>query len=153
MKLFLPALLLCLPLFAHAETCTLSLSTGATNYTVASNVTAQVLHASNGSVVGVNIGTNTVSYSFSGSTAQALPVVVGPCKITISGTAGSFCTLQLTSPSQFTPSTAVVIPNDAGGPVTIIMESSVDLLNWTPALPGAYGTSSSNRFFRVRAVR
>lgn len=50
------------------------------------------------------------------------------------------------------PSTSVVIPSDAAGPVQVILESSTDLLNWTPANPGSYGASTVKRFFRVRAV-
>lgn len=55
-----------------------------------------------------------------------------------------------TIPDQI-PLNTVVIPTDASGPVNIILESSVDLVNWTLASPGAYATSTSNRFFRVRA--
>ena len=51
------------------------------------------------------------------------------------------------------PSNAVVIPADAAGPVTILLESSVDLVTWNSAQPGTYGTSTTNRFFRVRAIR
>jgi hypothetical protein len=51
------------------------------------------------------------------------------------------------------PSNAVVIPADSAGPVQVLLESSVDLITWNSALPGTYGTSSTNRFFRVRAVR
>lgn len=47
---------------------------------------------------------------------------------------------------------AVVIPEDASGPVEIILESSTDLVNWTVANPGTYGSSTARRFFRVRAV-
>jgi len=47
---------------------------------------------------------------------------------------------------------AVVIPEDASGPVEIVLESSTDLVNWTPANPGTYGSSTEKRFFRVRAV-
>jgi hypothetical protein len=47
---------------------------------------------------------------------------------------------------------AVVIPEDASGPVEIILESSTDLVNWTAANPGTYGSSTVKRFFRVRAV-
>jgi hypothetical protein len=66
----------------------------------------------------------------------------------------SFATIEVISPvTQSLPSTAVVIPADAGGPVNIILESSTDLLNWSASLPGTYGTSTTNRFFRVRAVR
>ena len=50
------------------------------------------------------------------------------------------------------PSTAVVIPSQQSGPVNIILESSTDLVNWTPASPGTFGGGvSTNRFFRVRA--
>jgi hypothetical protein len=51
-----------------------------------------------------------------------------------------------------TPSNTVVIPSDAAGPVEIILESSVDLVNWTRAEPGEYGASTEKRFFRLRAV-
>jgi|GEM_PF-1655040 len=51
-----------------------------------------------------------------------------------------------------TPSTAVVIPADAAGPVQIILESSTDLTTWTAATPGSYASSTSRRFFRVRAI-
>lgn len=81
----------------------------------------------------------------------------GPATVTItnSGLQPCFLTLQTypDSTAQMTPSTAVVIPNDTNGPVTIILESSTDLVNWTAALPGTYGTTATNRFFRVRASR
>ena len=51
------------------------------------------------------------------------------------------------------PSNAVVIPADSAGPVTILLESSVDLITWNAANPGTYGTSTTNRFFRVRSIR
>ena len=54
---------------------------------------------------------------------------------------------------QGVPSTAVVIPEESGGPVEIILESSTDLVTWTRAEPGTYGASTEKRFFRVRAVQ
>jgi hypothetical protein len=87
---------------------------------------------------------------------QGPPAVAGPATITLTAFTGgaAFCTIELVSPSlAFTPSTAVVIPADSGGPVNIILESSVDLITWNAALPGTYGTSTTNRFFRVRAAR
>ena len=59
-------------------------------------------------------------------------------------------TISNTSPSL--PSNTVVIPTDASGPVEIVMESSKDLVNWTRAEPGTYGTDTPKRFFRIRAV-
>ena len=51
-----------------------------------------------------------------------------------------------------TPTSSVVIPTDATGPVDVILESSTDLVTWTQANPGTYGASTTKRFFRVRAV-
>jgi hypothetical protein len=56
------------------------------------------------------------------------------------------------SSSTTVPTSAVVIPSDATGPVNVILESSTDLVTWTQANPGTYGASTSKRFFRVRAV-
>lgn len=65
-------------------------------------------------------------------------------------------TFSITTPSQSSPSqlpaNSVVIPTDATGPVQIVLESSSDLVSWNAALPGSYGNTYSNRFFRVRAV-
>ena len=55
------------------------------------------------------------------------------------------------STSSGTPANTVVIPTSANGNVSIILESSTDLVNWTAALPGTYDSSTSKRFFRVRA--
>ena len=50
------------------------------------------------------------------------------------------------------PSGSVVIPEDASGPVDIILESSIDMVTWAATNPGTYGSSNAGRFFRVRAV-
>ena len=83
------------------------------------------------------------------------PIIVGPATITFKSQNGpGFCTIELNSAQEsLTPSTAVVVPADAGGPVNVVLESSTDLITWTPALPGSYGTSTQKRFFRVRAER
>ena len=92
----------------------------------------------------------------------ASPIVAGPAELELeliltspgSTTAANLCVVQVSGNDEgFTPSTAVVIPADSGGPVEVILESSVDLINWTPTLPGVYGTSTQKRFFRVRAQR
>jgi hypothetical protein len=93
-------------------------------------------------------------------TTQGAPAVAGPATITLTVAPGppgvdpNFCTIELVSPSEpIQPSNSVVIPADSGGPVNIILESSTDLITWTAALPGSYGTSTAKRFFRVRAER
>lgn len=75
--------------------------------------------------------------------ASAFANVVILLRDKVSGSSG-------TLPDQI-PQNTVVIPTDASGPVNIILETSTDLVNWTAATPGAYATSASNRFFRVRA--
>jgi hypothetical protein len=57
-----------------------------------------------------------------------------------------------TNTISYVPENSVVIPTSATGNVQIILESSSDLVNWIPSLPGAYGSTYTNRFFRVRAV-
>jgi hypothetical protein len=142
------------------------------SFEVPSNVVAQVIHSSCGNASGgpalpykiyVIINGQTNGYYSSSSYPYIIanpPTIVGPATITLVNTdthsSLAVCTVQTfpaSSTLNFTPSTAVVIPNDNGGPVTIILESSVDLANWTSALPGTYSTTSSNRFFRVRATR
>lgn len=100
---------------------------------------------------------STINYTATGPGTQGPPIVAGPAAITLTSynIGGSlFCTIELVSPSEpLTPSSAVVIPADSGGPVEIILESSTDLITWTAALPGTYGTSTTKRFFRVRGQR
>jgi len=65
------------------------------------------------------------------------------------------CTLENTPDSatvSVTPSNTVVIPENSSGPVRVILESSVDLVTWTEALPGVYSAATTKRFFRLRAV-
>lgn len=67
-------------------------------------------------------------------------------------TFGVLSKISVVSDPQNT-SHAVVIPEDASGPVEIIMESSTDMITWTRANPGTYGASTEKRFFRLRAVQ
>jgi hypothetical protein len=97
--------------------------------------------------------------SFRYTIAEATTAVTaGPATISLisgnSTTSPMFCTVEITTPGDASaPTSAVVIPADSAGPVNIILESSTDLISWTAALPGNYGTSTEKRFFRVRAER
>lgn len=99
------------------------------------------------------------------STIAPIPLV-GPATISIPSGSG-ILGIRITSteisdtsssggggqpPADGTPSNAVVIPENSAGPVEIILESSTDLITWTAANPGSYGSSTEKRFFRVRAV-
>jgi len=82
--------------------------------------------------------------------------IAGPASIFVQNTTGfkvvTFRLKDNTSTTETVPTSAVVIPSDATGPVNVILESSSDLVTWTQANPGTYGSSTSKRFFRVRAV-
>ena len=81
--------------------------------------------------------------------------ISGPARIRSSDAGTYFLTLRLKDNIATTttiPTSAVVIPTDATGPVNVILESSTDLVTWTQANHGTYGASTTKRFFRVRAV-
>ena len=155
-------------------------SSNNTQVVIQTNVTAQILHLHDypsGSLGGSGylfIQMNGLSFKYTESsmnTANNRPVVVGPATITlvatvslasqgnvVTGQDNMICTISTNPPIQcptspFIPNTGIVIPADSGGPVNIILESSVDLVNWIPADTGTYGTTTTNRFFRVRATR
>jgi hypothetical protein len=147
-------------------------TTYTTSLTVTSNHVARVLHlnifpissAANPRLV-VDVGTtnNVATYTTGDFSAfGGAPVVVGPATLRLTATAAAnttvsgtlFCSAEITSlEDTFVPSNTVVIPADIGGPVNIIMESSIDLVSWTAAMPGVYGTNTLKRFFRIRAER
>jgi hypothetical protein len=49
--------------------------------------------------------------------------------------------------------TTIVIPENTAGKVKVLMESSTDLVTWTPAELGDYEPSNQKRFYRLRAVQ
>jgi hypothetical protein len=103
--------------------------------------------------------TNNITTFLSLSNSFSLPITfTGLTSIGVGsgvGTAG-LVTLTILTPITnsvaYTPANSVVIPTDAKGDVQIILQSSSDLVNWIPSLPGTYGSTYSNRFFRVVAV-
>ena len=144
------------------------IKSGSTN--ISSNQVMQIVSTKLSSGASTHIltitkGTNSTFLTAADFKYTATQGASWPWPITISGPATVSLSLQTAGGDGFvtfkvfdnvsenTPSTAVVIPTDATGPVNIILESSADLVNWTAALPGTYGTSTTNRFFRVRAVR
>jgi hypothetical protein len=101
---------------------------------------------------------SSLSYGFSTTiTSGSEYTFTGVTNITLAASSYvTFVTFTIFTPStnylSVIPTGSVVIPSDATGPVRIILESSSDLINWVPSLPGTYGSTYTNRFFRVRAV-
>ncbi|MDP3850538.1 MAG: hypothetical protein Q8Q59_08550 [Luteolibacter sp.] len=86
--------------------------------------------------------------------------IPGPATITmtVGSQATATCSYRLfpngaSVPVANLPSNSVVIPSNASGSVSIILESSSDFVTWTAANPGTYAPTTQNRFFRVRAVQ
>lgn len=151
----------------HAETITLyarsvspDVARSAT-ITLQSNETAQVNYASLGFGSASLFVNNGTSQYFLNVDKLPLPVIAGPATIyletsSVGQTNSGVCTVSIARlgdvpVGNFVPSNAVVIPADSGGSAQIILESSVDLVSWTAAMPGAYGAQTQKRFFRVRA--
>ena len=91
-------------------------------------------------------------------------ILEGPCQVRLRGksykyTNSSYFWIQkdifynINPLSKEEPSKkfATVIPENAAGNVSIILEQSTDLINWTPVNPGSFPPATSKRFFRVRS--
>jgi len=84
----------------------------------------------------------------------------GPCEFKVNAGHNSYggniiCILKITDNIPETNSItkyATVIPENAKTNVSVILEQSTDLVNWTAANPGDFTPSSSKRFFRVRTA-
>jgi len=154
----------------HAETITLYVKAAdpevvrSATITLQSNELAQVRYASGiGEGVGLFVNDGTGTYFL--SVGAVLPIISGPATIYLEtraapfgggGTNSGVCTVSVArlgdqQIGNFVPSNAVVIPADSGGSAQIILESSVDLVTWSAAMPGTYGAQTQKRFFRVRA--
>jgi hypothetical protein len=175
MKKLIAPLLLALGMH-HSYGANIITLTGSNTYTVATNEVAEVITVGqvssaessfllNGSAV------RTIKFPIGGtSMISLLPMAIaGPSNTIgaqettgIGGNTNSFVTLRIRTKAEYLASftlpspavsSSVVIPEDASGPVTIVMESSTDLVSWVAANPGAYGASTPRRFFRVRAIQ
>lgn len=169
--IFLLIISLCLGFHSQAQNCTnITLVVGGppgtnASFNISTGQVAKVVYVTDysgsGASLNITVGNNSFIYPSSSTNFlrnTVLPIIVaGPASFSLKSLYNNqwgvgLCTIEVSSPSQsFTPSTAVVIPTDSGGPVNIILESSPDLINWYPSLPGIYGANYTNRFFRVRA--
>jgi len=85
--------------------------------------------------------------------------IAGPCRLRVKQTHNNSSSYYyakiLVNIKQYSPPTsakfATVIPENSDGNVSIILEQSTDLINWTAASPGVFPPSTAKRFFRVRS--
>jgi hypothetical protein len=73
--------------------------------------------------------------------------------VTTSRIVTHIATVTVTRSGSGTASNSVVIPQDPAGSFQVILESSADLITWTPVAPGTYSGSTAQRFFRTRIVK
>ena len=93
-----------------------------------------------------------------GFSSDAKLTIPGACKIRIKQTSGengtfvrAYIYLQKKTAEAPSRKFATVIPENSENNVSIILEQSTDLINWTSATPGVFAPSTSKRFFRVRS--
>jgi hypothetical protein len=175
-KTLLPLILLPLMLIAADAAAQFRLVTlvGAETITLASNEVAEVTQAfeyANGvpRFFGFKLDGNIIRASVASQTDAALatapfPILVsGPRTVGAVGGGGggsSMVSLRVydratyqAGPATGVPASTVVIPTEPAGTTRVILESSADLVTWTAAQPGTYGSGSTNRFFRLRLER
>jgi hypothetical protein len=91
----------------------------------------------------------------SGGVEVLNPVAIaGPATVVLNYNSTSqavLVTLSITRTGTASP--PAEIPQEAGTTWDVILESSSDLINWTPANPGQYTGTEPKRFFRTRMVK
>jgi hypothetical protein len=109
-------------------------------------------NASNGWVK-IDLTIDSVIYEISQSVGLTGAVIAGPATIRLikSGSNKGIATFSITRAGLSSPPAA--IPQEAGTTWNVILESSSDLINWTPTNPGEYGGTEPKRFFRTRMVK
>lgn len=75
----------------------------------------------------------------------------GPAEVRLRSSGISFATLAIHRVNS--PSTPAAVPAEPGQNFAVVMESSSDLITWSPAAPGTYSGTDPKRFFRVRIDR
>ena len=79
-------------------------------------------------------------------------VIAGPAILKLTGPnfnpGFAFLTVEI-QPDLFPPDKTLVVPQGSGA--NIILESSTNLVNWSPVPPGLYTNQTANTFFRLRA--
>jgi len=80
-------------------------------------------------------------------------VIAGPCRIELSSSSG-YCSYKITRHEvTASPMNIISLPDTNNGDVDVLIESSTDLLSWTPVYSGSAGTSNNAAFFRTRLIQ
>lgn len=116
------------------------------------------LFISNEAWVDVTIGNILVRIDANNPEQRNLPVVAGPATVRIANFTNlnaSLATFSIkrVNTAQATPPEVAVIPDDGSGDHEVRLESSTDMVSWTPTQAGLFSSASAARFFRVRVTK
>lgn len=171
MKRFIICLVACTQL-TDAEDVTLAVQRSASGFSYSEPITlnqgdsATLIFAGasgggNDGYLVCNIGSMTFNFSthqpIAGGVSGLNPVAIaGPATIVLrcssdSNLSAGLATFRITRAGIASPPAA--IPQEADTKWDVILESSSDLVNWTPANPGEYTGTEPKRFFRTRMVK
>jgi hypothetical protein len=108
-------------------------------------------------VVDLRVRIGDKSFSL-GSMAAGTLTLAGPAVITVKnvqpGLVNSWRWVATFEVKKIgTASPPAEVPQEAGSNFDVVLEQSSDLVNWTPANPGAYSGTETKRFFRTRIVK
>ena len=123
------------------------------------SVAGQVVTASGGTVNAVaEVGSKEIDLgnSLTGGSSVAGPARIRAKVSALNSPYSGIVTVNVVRANAvptITPQNAAVIPADATGSFSVILESSTDLITWTAATPGTYSGTTEKRFFRTRIVR
>ncbi len=120
---------------------------------------ATVRYISPNAFIDIQVGTTTLRLDTNNPEQANLPVIAGPATFKLvhfDSLNGALLTVDIKragTPDTTTPHNTVVIPDDNSGDYDVFLESSSDMVNWTPTQPGQFNAANTKRFFRVRLAK
>ena len=161
------ALLTCFASDLNARIVTLTGSDTKSNdsLTIGTNESLTILSGGHRGSLGANVEIDKDgfkrSFDLGDYNSQALTLtrmtIAGPAKISLNVCCDiqevsklSFLTVEVL-PDLYPPDKTLVLPQGDGA--NIILESSTNLVHWSPAPLGSYTNKTANLFFRIRAER
>ena len=120
---------------------------------------ATVRYISPNAFIDIQVGTTSMRLDTNNPEQANLPVIAGPATFklvhfdSLNGAILTYEIRRADSPPASTPHNIVVIPDDNSGDYDVLLESSADMVTWTPTQPGRVDATNTKRFFRVRLAK
>jgi len=120
---------------------------------------ATVKYISPNAFLDVQVGPTLLRLDANNPEQSNLPVIAGPATIRLvhfDSLNAALVTVDVQragTPPAATPHNVVVVPDDNSGDYDVRLESSSDMVTWTPTQPGQFNAANTKRFFRVRLAK